>query len=410
MPLHRVGGTATYAPWAGGTKIPERAPIRWITTFQAGHGWVLGGAAGASGDDASQSAIGTQSYRVTTNNAGGTASIRKDGMAAFDMTNKAFAVLLRIDNPAGLTQLVLTAGDTTRANNFSFAFQSGPGGDDYFTAGEFVLATIPWRAPSVTGTPNRAAITDVLLGVRDKSGSAVNAHVQAIGIVDDPALGQSAPVVSFEFDDGYATTRTVAAPQMAKYDWRGVCYPIVGRIGSSATWMTAAQVQQLQNKYGWTIGVHANDPANHDAGFTTLTAAQQRADLIAAKVWLRSLGLAGDAHFAIPRGMFNKDLLTNARELFASSRTTYSRSLETWPPADNYKIRAISIQSSTTLAAAKAEVDSAAAGRYWLIFIFHDLVTGTPTGNQWPQADFRSLVDYTATKAVTVRSIAQLVR
>src|SRR5438105_14429313 len=85
------------------------------------------------------------------------------------------------------------------------------------------------------------------------------------------ALAASSPVpaakVSFTFDDGLTSTYANAAPTLAKYGFTGTDYVITGCVGmttapntcranTDTTYMTWAQVQALQNSYGWEIGSH----------------------------------------------------------------------------------------------------------------------------------------------------------
>ncbi|MFI8633539.1 hypothetical protein ACIGEP_13170 [Microbacterium sp. NPDC077663] len=55
-----------------------------------------------------------------------------------------------------------------------------------------------------------------------------------------------------------------------------------------------------------------------------------------------------------------------------------------------------------TLATAKADVDKAVAGGYWINFTVHTLGTGTGSGYFWTVADFTELVDYIASTNMPV--------
>lgn len=410
-------GSAAYQPLSVASKIPPRPAETVITDFQSGHGWTHT-LDGASADDAVIFSDGSQSLKVTT--AGlGTSSFSNVTSPAFttplDLTGKILAVKLAVSDPANLSQLALiAASDTGFSNSFNFPFTSGGGGDEMLLAGDWVYVTIPWN-PSLVGAPNRANITNLRFTARDTGGGPIQVNVQRIALLDEANEVWPLGGVSFDFDDGYASHSTVAAPYLAKYGWSGTAYPIVDRIdsgtnGGTTPWMTTPQVQALQNTYGWTVGVHANTQVNHDAGLTTLSSAAQAAELAAARVWLSANGLRGLDYMAYPRGMFNDTLIGNVSRVCVSARTTYRRWRESWPPGEPYKIRAVSVLATDTLASLKTEIDNAAAGRYWLILTFHDLVTSGATVNQWLQSDFQALVDYAATAQVYVRNVEQVMQ
>ena len=134
--------------------------------------------------------------------------------------------------------------------------------------------------------------------------------------------------VSFTFDDGLASAYTQAAPTLAKYGLTGTNYVITNCVGMTTTpntcradtnrpYMSWAQVQALQNTYGWEIGSHTVDHkclasnAKQDPGdcqASTLTTAQVDTELANSKSALASHGIAA-TDFAPPYGDYNTSVM-----------------------------------------------------------------------------------------------------
>jgi peptidoglycan/xylan/chitin deacetylase (PgdA/CDA1 family) len=76
--------------------------------------------------------------------------------------------------------------------------------------------------------------------------------------------------ISFTFDDSLASTYTNAMPTLAEYGLTGTDYAISGCVGMTTVpntcrantdtpYMSWAQLEALQNTYGWEIGSHTVD-------------------------------------------------------------------------------------------------------------------------------------------------------
>jgi peptidoglycan/xylan/chitin deacetylase (PgdA/CDA1 family) len=139
--------------------------------------------------------------------------------------------------------------------------------------------------------------------------------------------------VSFTFDDGLASAYTNVAPIMAKYGFKATDYVITGCAGmttipntchanTDASYMTWAQVQALQNTYGWEIASHTvSHPylATFDATDgqpNKLTAAQVTTELTNSKSALASHGINA-TDFSSPYGDYNQAVLLSFMHLTA---------------------------------------------------------------------------------------------
>ena len=107
---------------------------------------------------------------------------------------------------------------------------------------------------------------------------------------------------------------------------------------------------------------------------------------------------------------FNETIAT-AAEFFTSGRTiARANPLESWPPAMPLRMRAVSGVSSaaggTNVAAAKAMIDKAVAGKQWLILTFHVIGASAPDTMWCTTSDLAEIADYAAASGAEVPTIA----
>lgn len=415
----------------GGTNpsrvIPPRTGEVVVANLgKAGHGWTQSGNGSSQLNDTSTFSDGSQSLRATTDGAGTYCNLNSPAFGpALDMTGKIFAIKIRIAAAATLSQTVLYAGDAGLANHFAFVWSSGSGGDQVMIDGEWCYITLPWGSPSMvtSGTPNRTAITNLRIGLRDiNNGTPITANIAKVVTLPEPLDVFPSGFLEMSFDDGYLTHRTVAAPYLGQYGIAGTEYPICDRIDSGGGWMSSVQLQELQNQFGWTVGLHAYTAAHHDStnGLTDLSSADQAKELRLCRDFAQRLGLRGVDYLAYPKGLFSSTLIGNARQFCSAGRTTYRKYRESWPPADRFKLRTVSVSAAAgigdTVSSLQAEIDKAVAGRYVLHLCFHDLISaatlsaqgGSYSANQFLDTDFRLVVDYAVASGIQLGSIEQL--
>lgn len=394
------------------TMPPPVGPSTIVTSFQSGHGWVQFGSGTYNVNDttAGNFIVGSQSLRMTTNGAGAITQVRRTGISpALDMTGKMFALTLRVLDNTHVSSIFVQAGDTSLANRFNISVQGNASGDDeYIESNKWVRLVVPWRPSTTTGTPNRAAITDLQVYVFDNNtGNTVTVQLQQVEIVPEPSTAWPNGVLSFDFDDCYSSQYT-AAQKLSQYRFPGTLYTICDVVGT-AGFLTEAQMKEMERVHGWSIAAHAYTKVNHDARLTSLSSTALAEDMRRSREWLASRGFRALDFIAYPGGKFNPTVLDETRRQFGLGRTVKSRQHETWPPSDAYKVRALSIQSTTTVSELQAEIDAAYSNKTWLILIFHRLVSSAGTGNDWLQSDFNTIVDYAATKGIPVRNVEQVI-
>jgi peptidoglycan/xylan/chitin deacetylase (PgdA/CDA1 family) len=228
--------------------------------------------------------------------------------------------------------------------------------------------------------------------------------------------------VSFTFDDGLASAYTQAAPTLQKYGLNGVNYVISGCVGMTTApntcrantaqkYMTWAQIQALQNTYGWEIGSHtvdhkclasssAQDPG--DCQKNTLTTAQVDSELADSKTALLNNGL-NVTDFAPPYGDYNTNVMAEVAKYYASMRQfkNAAANANVWPYSDYYLQDQVVQEGTNTVANLEAAVDQAIASNQWLVLTFHD-IEPTPSTNpddyQYGTSELDQLAAYVKAK------------
>jgi peptidoglycan/xylan/chitin deacetylase (PgdA/CDA1 family) len=221
------------------------------------------------------------------------------------------------------------------------------------------------------------------------------------------AASQPTAKISFTFDDSLQSTYTEAAPILSEYGLTGTDYVISGCVGMATTpntcnantdrkYMTWAQVQALQNTYGWEIGDHTVDhdclasSAETDPGdcanATPLTTAQVDAELSNSMATMEANGITNITDFAPPYGDYNNNVLAQVAKYYASLRQfkNSADNANVWPYSDYY-LQDITAQEGTTpVSTIETDINNAITNNQWLILTFHDIATSPSTNpNNW---------------------------
>jgi len=210
------------------------------------------------------------------------------------------------------------------------------------------------------------------------------------------AVNNPTPVakVSFTFDDGFASARTIAAPTLAKYGLAGTSYVITGCVGmttvpntcranNNTRYLTWAQINQLKNTYGWEIGSHT---VNHPLLASTdpedqpqkLTPAQVTAELTQSKATLAAQGINATS-FASSYGDYDMPVLAEVAKHYSSHRGFADTGYNSHPYSE-YIVRDQQVQENVSVATVKSYIDQAIASKSWLVLTFHD-IKGSSTAN-----------------------------
>lgn len=256
--------------------------------------------------------------------------------------------------------------------------------------------------------------------------------ITALGLTMAPLLSSLAPhaaaltsnptptaKVSFTFDDGLTSAITQAQPVLTNHGLTGTDYVITGCVGmqprntcranQDASYMTWAQIQSLQNDFGWEIGSHTVD---HDclASSATqdpddcqrrqLTAAQLDAELSQSKAALAANGINA-TDFAPPYGDYSNTVLAQIAKYYATMRGFQDQNRNIWP-YDDYLLNDVTVQEGVdTVASIEAKIDQSITDKGWLILTFHE-ISPTPSTNpddyEFGSSELDQLAAYVAAK------------
>jgi len=186
-----------------------------------------------------------------------------------------------------------------------------------------VAFSVSWDASniSVHGSPNRAAITDVMLRVTDDAaGLPVRLHANGIGLVGTPPEKYPNGVITFNFDDDWATMVDPGSTILATHSFPATAYVIVDKLGTQDR-ATVDDLHRLDGT-GWDIAAHAFTDADHSAMFTTLSPVAVETDMVSSREWLIEQGFGGYDHCAYPSGEFDEIGQTNVLPIAAKYFTS----------------------------------------------------------------------------------------
>jgi peptidoglycan/xylan/chitin deacetylase (PgdA/CDA1 family) len=391
---------------------PAPAPTpatSYATTFQIGHGWEASGAARADLNDESDHVVGTQSLGVTTRPDGTETMLDLTGLD-LDLDGQQVELLARIDGVADLDGLIFTAGDAGLAAYVNLVVQgaSMDARTAYFQDGQWQRVTLALSPDFEEGGPDLHHVARLRVRVASKPGTAVTLHLNRLATVAPPAAGPAA-VVSFTFDDGWASPVTGARPELDRYAMPATLFPIADALDDAEHgYLTVDQLRGLA-RGGWEVGLHSATMDEHNAGFDAIGPDATVRNLDAERAFLAARGITAEG-FAWPLGYSTPPLVAAARTRVRYIRTTTNQTpYETIPPADVMRLRAAEPADTTPVESLEKLVDDARRHGGWVIFVFHRIVERPVEVVDYAQADFARLVRHVHDAGVPVRTLADVV-
>lgn len=208
--------------------------------------------------------------------------------------------------------------------------------------------------------------------------------------------------VSFTFDDGFASTRTLAAPILEARGIDGVLYLTSGvpdgtiTLDDNQPGITWDQVRELQNVYGWEIGGHTQTHVE----MPTVTATQNEAELVNSNTAFQANGL-NVTNFASPFGAYDNATVTEILKYYKSHRAFQDRDALNTTPYNKAILMVQDVNDTTTTAQVQAWVDQAIAEKRWLILVFHDTAAAKNPNYEYTvtTANLTTMANYVQTKA-----------
>ena len=392
--------------------VTEQPITAWITQFQRPDSYAITTAASDNMSDTADFVLGSQSVWVDTDGTGAVATVVRAESGPIDVRDNVLKIWVKVDNVAHLAALDVWLGDSRFANVYKFRLRSTQS-QQWMTDGDWVSFTVPWSPDNyaVDGTPDRGAITDVEVRVADDgTGNKVRVHLNGLALVPEPVQRYPHGVVSFTFDDDWATAIDPGSQILAAHDFPATAYVIMDTVGVSGR-ATLDDLRGLQ-AMGWDVAVHANTDEHHFARYPTLPATVVEDDIVDARAWLIEHGFKGFDHCAYPGGEFSggSDVLGVAARYFTSCRTIFEKQRETYPPSDARKLRVLLVTNTMTLAQVEQMVDYAQQDREWLILVFHKIGPSTTDSIEWPATSFAALADHVAASGIPVQTVSEVLK
>lgn len=236
------------------------------------------------------------------------------------------------------------------------------------------------------------------------------------------------PQISFTFDDNLLSSRTLAAEALKKYGYTGVNYVISDCVGMTTApntcqadpnhvYMNWAQINELQDTYGWEIGSHtkshpflaSTDSATQPA---LLTEQQIIDELMLSQSAIEANTGVKPLAFASPYGDYDPigaNVIAKLSKYYTSHRGFADKGYNIFPYND-YLLNDQPIQldsgvaaDNITVATAKTYIDTAIANNRWLILTFHEIVAsgaGATGEYQYNVADLEAIAAYAQSKGM----------
>jgi hypothetical protein len=414
------------ALYPGAARLPRWVqPSSVVTTMQTGHGWTSSGVGATFNlNDTTAGAfiIGSQAATATTGGAGAQTNLRRFAGTIADTTGKAVRLRMRVDDVTHLNELDFYLGTSSLAANYKWSFHV-QGSSAWITSGDWCTITLSFADATATGSPTRSGLTDAQLQIWDDTAGTATVHLQSVELIPDGSAIFPNGVASICFDDSWSSARDLAWAKLDSLGYPASLFTITDLLGTSSH-LTLADVKTRTDRFGWESAAHAFTDADHAATYTGLTAAALDADLRAQRAWLLANGIRSADGTAYPLGQFGKTSDAQSttdivRRYCSWARTTANRTRETFPPADPYRLRAISSISTFTggttptslTTTTTGTIDKAKTNSAWLILVFHKIVSGTAgSTTECAQSDFNAIVDKLTSAGVPVATIGDVLR
>lgn len=388
---------------------PVAARGEVIADMSPDEGWIrTNGSTEFSVNDTTDMILGDRHAWVETiNGAGNLVALGISGLS-LNLMSSILHIPIKLDNPE-------RTGNFLRA---TFISHSGTRQIDFRNnrePGWFTLAVDPLESARRTdsGTPDMSNVTGIRIGFRGLPGHD-RTRCRVGGIIEVPRVQPNFPngVVSFTFDDNFISQYTKAAPILSAHNFPATAYTIAEVVGMSSSFMSLDQLKTLHTVHGWEIGSHAFTQANHNAGFTTLSDEQLHEEFTRNKEWILKHGLGHGENFAWPLGELDARTLEIASQYFRSSRrTAYEAWGQTlWMPR-GYQMQALrprGMDGTANPGAWQPYIDDGYEYGQWIIVYGHHLNDDSAAPLTAKTSEFKTLVDYIASKGMPVMTVGDV--
>lgn len=210
-------------------------------------------------------------------------------------------------------------------------------------------------------------------------------------------------MVSITLDDGWPTQYTEARPVLQAHSLPVTYFLVTEGIRLGWTgYMTPTQVQTLVAE-GNEVGSHTLTHPD----LTTVSDSQLLAEVRDSQAWLRStFGLTGVTDFASPYGAYDDRVLQALAPYYTSHRTVNGG--PNFRDSNRMQLRAYDVQPSIGVDEVRGWIDQALADGTWLILVFHQFTSGTPSQTtEYNTADFSAILDHVRARGLRTVTISE---
>lgn len=211
---------------------------------------------------------------------------------------------------------------------------------------------------------------------------------------------QNGPLVSFTYDDGFASWYDTAFPLFQQYG-----FPVVLYINGANTWVSGAvnELHEMQDA-GWEISNHTWD---HNQFWTNDSIVDF--EVSSMKTWLDANGFPNSG-FASPYNDWShnpvKVVRKNSIYYCASGGFGFSQ------PYDPYFLRRVGISNDVPIETIKGYLDAAVADNLWIIFSGHEIggTYGDPNGGFSQSTELIQMVcDEVVARGIPVKTVREVI-
>ncbi len=315
----------------------------------------------------------------------------------YDMLNNNLVLRLRINSIDTGANLQLQVMNTTNPSK-SVVYNLMKGASTTPT-GEWREITVPYTGYSY-GSFNDVDFSNINY-LRIYAEGNVDWNLQSVGtrpIVTDKGI------VTFTFDDGYASQGTGLKILAEKGITGTLFYIPEANTNSSDDYLKISDLKKLVNYYGADIEVHGN------SSYNAMTDDELIAHWEETQNMLKKNGLSDGKYMSYPNNMHEDRVVQLSKRFFDGCRTIqYYIPSESYPPADNYRVRAISSigASLNNVDYIKDKIDRAMESKSWLVLVFHRIEDGN-NSMYCSEADLKEIADYAISSGAYIMNYAEV--
>lgn len=305
-------------------------------------------------------------------------------------------------------RLFIRCSDWSKVQYFILNFTSYKDWNDYFWVelksilntppkGEWLEIVLSQSNFFQVGTPSWSSLSRVQFLVGTKPYESVTVGVDDLSYFKN----DREPSVSLTFDDGQESVYTMAKPAMDLYHYAGSMFSIVNYIGEPG-FMNQYMVDELSIA-GWDIGGHS------DFLLPSLTPEQLDADLQRTKKFLVSKNYQGSDIYAIPYGLYNKDVMKAISTYFTWIRPDDSMNQPSGYISHQRINSQVVVPSNMPVATVIKWIDQAIQNRDNLVLVFHKIVEKPQVDAEYSLEHFKAILEYMNQRDIKVIPLSQVV-